>query len=170
MDLQSVSVGNRILDAQHRKLLQLCRVAESCLAGDRRGAVGRFRDALHDLALYANEHFRIEEQILMEAGFPFLEALKREHLAYRAMLAELFAEADRDLDSSRLKAALSDWWREHLRADREFVGFLSDEMQSAGQPPAAKHHPKPRAGRIHGHSSEVREETWVSALRRDLND
>lgn len=144
-DSATNSTGNRILDAQHIKLLRLCRAAEACLEGDRRGAVARLQDALHDLALYANEHFRTEEQILLDAGYPFMDALREEHVEYQQALASLFLEAQPD--PQRLRAWLSHWWRQHLQADRELTQFLAEHQHTGSASRASRPPGAPRTGR-----------------------
>ena len=125
------SVGNAVLDAQHRKLLLLCQTAAACLESDRRGATERLRDVLNDMAIYAREHFRTEEQILMEAGYPLLEFHKAEHLAYEARLGELLAEAAAGhVEGSAIAIYLAQWWHEHiLCSDKQYEQFMRTPRQ-----------------------------------------
>lgn len=117
------SVGNELLDAQHRGLIDLV----NRLDGDE--PLGR---VLEELAGYAEMHFRDEEDLVEAAGYPGLTQQKNQHKAFQAWL-------DRTLNSCRsggeasvarrdLYAYLSIWIANHLMVyDAAFTPWLEKQ-------------------------------------------
>lgn len=71
--LPEYSVGNPVLDAQHKKLQWLCHASEYYLGNQFEDQVERYNDILHDLAVFAREHFSTEELMLELIHYPALE-------------------------------------------------------------------------------------------------
>ncbi len=71
------SVGNELLDAQHRGLIELVNRLDSDEPLDR---------VLEELARYAREHFRDEERLLKAAGYPGIVQQRNQHKAFRVWL------------------------------------------------------------------------------------
>ena len=87
------SVGNDLLDGQHRKLLQISgRAFEVLAAPSVRGA--DFHALLNDFAETQREHFAAEEKILSRNGYPDLAKHIAEHDAYRLGLANCLCQVD----------------------------------------------------------------------------
>jgi hemerythrin len=132
------SVGNAILDRQHKKLLELCGRACDCLEDNSRQSVEQVHHILHDLCTYTDQHFRTEEAILEQRNCPQLAEQKEEHIAYSERLADLLFEAGNGVvDKVSLYLFLSGWWQHHiLVSDMKFKAFLQD---------ASIHHMDPRS-------------------------
>jgi hemerythrin-like metal-binding protein len=123
------SVGNELLDAQHRGLLDLVNRLDGDEPLDR---------VLKELAGYADTHFRDEERLIEAAGFPDLAQQKTQHNAFRAWL-------DHNLNSYRsggaasvarrdLYAYLSVWIANHLMVyDAAFKPWLEKPAASLGR-------------------------------------
>ncbi len=97
---QAMSVGNVLIDAQHRQLLGLGRQALELLQAPVLDPV-RFHALLNDIADATRQHFETEEAILQAHQCPFLDAHRAEHDRYRERLTELlfdgiFGAGDRD--------------------------------------------------------------------------
>jgi len=95
-----MSVGNFLIDAQHRQLLGLGRQALELLQASALDRV-RFHALLNDIADATRQHFDTEEAILQSHQCPFLDAHRAEHDRYRERLTELlfdgiFGAADRE--------------------------------------------------------------------------
>ncbi|MBL8484395.1 MAG: PAS domain S-box protein, partial [Rhodocyclaceae bacterium] len=99
------SVGDELLDSQHRSMLALCNAATAVAGTDGADAAERLSAILDRMLRYAEEHFVTEEALLESAAYPALDAQKAEHESYLAKLSELLLAAtqanyDRaDLDS-----------------------------------------------------------------------
>lgn len=120
------SVGHSLLDAQHKKLFELCHEAACHIADDTPAGLAKFRIILDQLADYVNEHFRSEEALLRKHGYPLLESHKEEHLNYQLKLANfLLAAALGEVDKTSIVACLAGWWAEHiLGSDQQYVSAL----------------------------------------------
>lgn len=76
----SLALGHEDIDRQHERLAGLInRLAVSWDAPDREHVV---MQAITDMYLYANEHFREEEALMAATGYPGLEAHKAMHGAF----------------------------------------------------------------------------------------
>lgn len=114
------SVGNAVLDSQHRELMELV----NRLDGDEPLSL-----LLEELARYAAIHFRTEEKLLQAVGYPDLDQQKFQHKAFRAWLDRTLADWDsggeRLVASRDLKAYLRVWIANHLQVyDAAFKPWL----------------------------------------------
>lgn len=116
------SVGNEILDGQHKRLLALCARALSCLERTDEGAAEETRAILRELGDYAREHFATEERMLEACGYEKLGAHREDHASYAAQLDEFLARAATEsIDAAMLCLCVTDWWSRHiLEADRRY--------------------------------------------------
>jgi len=122
----SYSVGHRVLDEQHKKLLDLCQQAIQCMSDDSRDGLDLFHDILNDLSSYVNEHFRTEEALLALCGYPQLEQHKEEHTDYQLKLTDFLLSATLgEINKEGLHHYLSHWWSEHiLGSDRQYTAAV----------------------------------------------
>mgnify|MGYP003458689915 CR=1 FL=1 len=122
----SYSVGNVLLDDQHKKLLSLARKALSCM--EEQGELGHenFHDILHELSRYIELHFATEEAILRESSYPLLDTHIEEHRAYQLSFTEMLLDASMEkVDKVGLSDFLSSWWIEHiLCSDKQYASTL----------------------------------------------
>ena len=122
----ALSVGHAVLDAQHERLLLLCSKlftpAGSMTASD-------LVSLLNDLATLTYQHFDAEERILLESGYPQLEAHRAEHDELRGRLTDLLYEAIYGpLDYTNLPPLARDLVLNHVRdCDHAFKSFLTRE-------------------------------------------
>lgn len=117
------SVGNAELDAQHRKLMEICNRAQACLEHSEKGDLHLI---LNELAEYAKYHFRTEERLLEECGCPLLDSQQKGHLAYEEQLVELMLEATSGVpDKVAIHRHVNDWWLHHiLGSDRQYASYF----------------------------------------------
>lgn len=123
----SYSVGDALLDSQHKRLLGLCNEAVRCAESKDKVTAGlEYHLILNDLMKYAVEHFDTEEQILEHYHYPLLEEQKSEHLEYFEKITELLMGATvGELDMSGLNQFISTWWVSHiLVSDMQYSEFL----------------------------------------------
>ncbi len=73
----SYSVGDAHLDEQHKGLIQLI---------NRLGGGASVPVVLDELQTYVDEHFRDEERMMEDAGYPDLTAHKLQHAAFEEWL------------------------------------------------------------------------------------
>lgn len=109
------SVGHPVLDSQHRKLLGMCKAASLCLDDDSPEGTSRIHLLLNDLAVYAQTHFRTEEQILRQIDYALFEEHRAEHEDYFVSLTEILsAAAFGEIDKAGLHRYLLGWWLDHI--------------------------------------------------------
>lgn len=120
------SVGNDVLDNQHKKLLLLCKEAVECMNDDSKLGQERFHLLLDELLKYAQEHFSAEEAILGSVNYPQLDEQKAEHYDYVEKLTEfLFNASMGRLEKAGVSGFMTDWWLNHiLESDMQYKTFL----------------------------------------------
>jgi hemerythrin len=123
----ALAMGVPDIDRQHEEIFfRFDSLLQAIRGGSSREEVGRTLAFLSD---YIATHFRSEEDLMREAGFPSLTAHRAEHERFSRDLTLLAAEHSRDGASPslilRVQSRVSEWLCEHIhRADRELAGFL----------------------------------------------
>lgn len=111
----SYSVGNQLLDEQHRNLLQLCKMAENFLREGSAQGTEEFFVVLGYLCDYAAKHFRAEESLLLKYAYPFFEEHKLEHEEFVSKLTAFFNSAVHgNADKQGVHQFLTRWWLHHI--------------------------------------------------------
>ena len=96
------SVGNKMLDTQHRQLIDLVNRLDGNEALDR---------VLEDLAHYADAHFRDEESLLEAANYPDLDQHRTQHRAFSAWLNWILEQHRSKVDSIAIRGDLQTYLR-----------------------------------------------------------
>ena len=116
------------IDAQHRRLFELA----ASFDGQRESL--HVMTALAELADYIKTHFRDEEAMLAEWGYPDLAAHRALHAEFRKMLSSLLADARQmslDQIAERVHFLINDWFYKHiLVSDFEYVARIPVGEQS----------------------------------------
>lgn len=122
------SVGNRTLDAQHQKLLQICKQVSTYRCDGSKSSISAFHLILNDLALYASQHFDFEEEILRRTGYTKLDEQKDDHDTYREHLVHFLYDASAGkVDNKALEDFLGKWWVNHiLLSDMQYASHLAN--------------------------------------------
>ncbi len=118
-----LSVGDAVIDAQHRELF---RRAARLLEGLRRGEPGEIGELVGFLREYVVEHFSTEEALMREVRYPGFARHKAEHDRFVSDLLAFAAEVERDGSGAfmSVKAShwLTEWLREHLSGTDAALG------------------------------------------------
>ncbi len=108
------SVGNDVLDRQHKLILDLCMRVRDLNEADPYYSE-RLHDILNEMTAYAINHFKTEEALLVEIGYPQMADQKKEHLDYHEGLTNLLMDSMTGVpDRERLKDFLDEWWVDHI--------------------------------------------------------
>ena len=131
-------LGIRLLDEQHRLLADcLNRVVRQCSCTEeedderhREELRRRLGALLDELYATAKQHFKKEEALMLERGYPAYAAHLREHVMLLAELKSTFINRFEQgcchMDPAVFKA-LKSWFIVHvIRSDREFADFIRD--------------------------------------------
>ena len=133
---EKFSVGNSMLDLQHKRLLEICNQLAECIEMEGRSADARFHEVLNELAVYGKKHFITEEHLLQQLAYPALGDQIGEHGAYQDKLAGVLIDAVRGkLEKIELQEFLSHWWVDHiLGSDMQYKPFLEQASPSLAAP------------------------------------
>lgn len=125
------SIGNTIIDQQHKKLLMLCAKSAKCLENRSPESHERFHDLLNEMAVCAREHFAKEEELLLARHYPKLAEHAEEHKRFHIELSDfLFSAMEGKQDRLGVFSFLSEWWVHHiLVSDWDCRSYLADRCQ-----------------------------------------
>lgn len=84
---QQMSIGNVLIDGDHRYLIALINNVELALRGD--GANDALVHVLEQLRLYTEEHFEREEKLMRAVAYPGLEEHRQVHGELVVRLVEI---------------------------------------------------------------------------------
>lgn len=129
-----LETGNDVLDAQHKRYLELVnnyleKAAKSTEGFDQVAELAEKLSFLHD---YALEHFATEEEIMRKQGYPGYESHRKQHQHFSRNVKEL----KRRLKIYGFAPALArevnyytiEWFMDHIRvSDMEVVDFLKQK-------------------------------------------
>jgi hemerythrin len=122
------SVGNELLDSQHRNLIDLVNKVD----GD-----GDLDEVLEGLRRYGDEHFAAEEGLLETAGYPDLDRHREQHAAFKAWLEGVIETYRSGGESAVVRRdvhhSLSVWLANHLLVyDKAFEPWLKRTPEGDG--------------------------------------
>jgi len=118
------SLGHAELDAQHRKLFEVVNHFDDVIEMDMPAELGRIVD---DLIAGALEHFRFEEAVMEQIGFPDRSGHCRMHEELIGQLRQTRTKlkAGGHVSAKSVAMFLVDWLTYHiLREDTEFKAYL----------------------------------------------
>jgi hemerythrin len=121
----SFSIGNDVIDRQHRLFLEM--LNEYYDSGS-----GATKDSIDDRLIvrireYATMHFRFEEELMREAGYTETEHQQKQHVYFESLVSDLESShrKGRTDDLKRLLTLLKDWFLQHiLEEDMKFVPHI----------------------------------------------
>jgi hemerythrin len=131
----SLSLNVPAIDTDHKRLFELLnRIRFLDFAGDEPEAIA---DALSELLLYTQTHFRREERLMELGGYPGLEIHRRYHRQFTDKVAEALAQFHANSANFRVHniyKLLANWLVDHvLGEDMKIRPFVADlaEAQAA---------------------------------------
>ena len=129
----SYSVGVRMLDDQHREIIDVVNL----LIMDPYKNVNSdtVQEALMRLKKFALEHFETEEMLLELHGYPDYAAHKQEHNDFTEALGGFCMDTlkERPEVPKKLMLFVRDWWDDHILVeDMKFSTFLKQEVSHGG--------------------------------------
>ena len=123
----SYSVGNWVLDNQHKVLLGLCDETIELLPDDVDEPLDyHFSYAQEDLLVCIDEHFKTEERLLKSCSKSLYERHHEEHEHFRKSLSEKLQDvAMGKMGREEFRQFLTEWWSHHiLNSDRNLTPFI----------------------------------------------
>jgi len=124
---EKYSVGNALLDSQHKNIIDLINRLFSCPRSAGESGNSLCRELMTELNSYINEHLRDEEKYLKENAYPYLSEHQLLHENFTQRISELSMLADSLPEQflSELGEFLSHWWNQHiLTEDRKYREYF----------------------------------------------
>jgi hemerythrin len=131
-------VGNRELDLQHQRLMEILNEVRLALSEGKSTAT---LDApLRELIRIAKAHFATEERYMQAARFPGYGEHRQQHEALARQMSELAADvrAGRTGISVRICKLLSQWLEQHIRITDQVYAKHCRQLQALGPQLAAR--------------------------------
>ena len=125
---ESMSVGEPLLDADHKSLFLLInRLHEKLEAGADPAALG---DVFERLINYINFHFQREEMVMKACGYPEAKAHREEHAGFAKYVHEMRERYAREADEAIIRELLDylKTWLDHhiLIQDMAYKPYVQD--------------------------------------------
>ncbi len=125
---EEFSVGIKKIDEQHKKLVDMLNHLHNAMkSGEGNEALNRI---LNEMATYAVEHFRTEEELFTEFAYPQYVEHKKEHDDFVAKVLEFKKQFEdrKMLLSLAVSEFLRDWLMNHiLQSDKKYTAFLNQK-------------------------------------------
>ena len=123
---ESYRVGNALLDSDHRILIDLLdQLHDAMETGQSRDVIG---SVISVLAEYVEHHFRREEAIMAEVGFPDLDVHSQQHRDLERRVIEVrdrYRAGERGALGQEVVELLKNWLTEHiLVADNSYKPWV----------------------------------------------
>ncbi len=125
---ESYSVGVNILDKQHAIVFEM--LNNLMERDDITVRSEPLTAALTTLTTYAAKHFKTEEQLMKEYGYPKFNEHVKTHMQFRLKIIELSNEMLYHKESVpvELFAFLREWWSNHiLQEDMQYKAFFKEK-------------------------------------------
>ncbi len=122
------SVGIESIDKQHKKLLGLINSLQTAV-NYKTGEVFE-QEALDELVDYTKTHFKYEEDMMEQNGYPDFTTHRAEHELMIARVEEVLNLYQQDKDTAMQNAIdfLRDWLINHINGtDKQYSSFLIDK-------------------------------------------
>ena len=122
------SVGVGILDEQHKRVVLMLNRLIGAKETTTKSEV--ISDLIMQMTTYAQEHFKFEEDLLAEIGFPLLDQHKQSHIEYRKKVVDLCRAVPLGIPvvPQVMLNFLVKWWRSHiLEEDMGYKSFLEEK-------------------------------------------
>jgi hemerythrin len=122
------SVGIESIDVQHKKLLGLINSLQTAV--NYKTGEAFEREALDELVGYTRTHFKYEEDMMEQNGYPDFTTHRAEHELMIARVEEVLKQYQQDQDAAMQNAIdfLRGWLINHINGtDKQYSSFLIDK-------------------------------------------
>jgi len=124
---ENFSVGVRDLDAQHKQIVML--VNTLIEMSDTKVDSEIISDTLTKMTQYAIDHFKTEEQYMLEYGYPEYSIQRKQHQEFKRKTVDLCMEtmAHKVTVPTEIFTYLRLWWTNHiLQEDMKYKKFFNE--------------------------------------------
>lgn len=120
------SVGIGIIDEQHKRIILM--INKIIKEKDANTGSEVISELITRMMQYAREHFKTEENLLIEHGYPYFEEHKSEHMAYHKKAVAFTVATPMGIEDvpEKMKDFLITWWENHILVeDMKYKDFFS---------------------------------------------
>lgn len=112
---RDLNTGIDVIDGQHKRIVDYINQLHDAREKLDRKAVG---EVINEVIDYTQSHFSFEEELLLEAGYPFIRPHQKVHEVFvkRVREYQLRYEAGEDI-AAELHALLERWLLGHIKTD-----------------------------------------------------
>jgi hemerythrin-like metal-binding protein len=126
--LPKYSVGVKIMDEQHKKLILMLNrlIGAENIATDSEV----ISELITQMITYGQEHFKTEENLMAKFGYPQLDQHYQSHAKYKKKVADLCIAVPLDVPVVPQVTLnfLVDWWQNHiLNIDMKYKSFFQEK-------------------------------------------
>jgi len=126
----SLSVGIKLIDEQHKMLIQ--RIKNLSDAVDSSRGLEQIMKTLDFMMDYTEFHFSTEEKHMKEQGYQGFEAHQKQHEEFVSTLDQMVEDFDEDGATEALSTSINtyliNWLIKHIKSvDRKFGEFLQEK-------------------------------------------
>ncbi|WP_019612819.1 bacteriohemerythrin [Psychromonas ossibalaenae] len=125
---EDLSVGVKLFDEQHKVLIAMINKLINDPAATTMSET--VSDILTEMTLYAQQHFKSEEDLMIEYGYPHFDEHRSQHIAFRKKVIELCTSAagGADVVPQVLLEYLKEWMTQHILCeDMEYKQFFKEK-------------------------------------------
>ena len=120
------SVGNRTMDSHHQKLFDILNTIHDAAREGRGEEI--IEASLNELESYTKYHFAEEDKLMVQAGYPQLEAQRAAHKAFLGKIADYqkeVANGNALFVVGSVAVTVKDWLKQHiLTMDMQYEDYL----------------------------------------------
>lgn len=119
-------IGHKVIDAQHRRLIEIVNQLEDAVAGGKRRS--QLIAIIDQLERYVEVHFNMEEHKMRESGYPGLDEHMREHRAFTQKLVSfsLPIRQGKSWPAATMLRWLIDWIGNHITIqDQRYAPWIA---------------------------------------------
>lgn len=117
------NLGIPIIDEQHRGIVSTINSLYHCMRKGK-GMIA-LSPVMTMMKQYIDIHFRVEESLLKEAGYPALDEHLDLHKTLERETGKIERESTLSEDPERALKFLKDWWLTHINIeDRKYVPYV----------------------------------------------
>jgi hemerythrin len=130
----SFSVGIKIIDEQHKELLDFVNDMFNHSTGNEEEELKYFKEVIHVAVDYIKKHFSTEEQLLAAANYPNLAGHKKAHETFTLEVVKSAKdfESGKRLVLEKYAYYLKDWILTHIAVmDKQYSAYFKNLQQNA---------------------------------------
>lgn len=129
---EDLNTGIDIIDNQHKRIVEYI---NQLIAHKDTGDKTKINEVLDQLVDYTLSHFIFEESLMLEAGYPYINAHKRVHQLFAKRIDSYVQRFRMGEDiTQELTNTLKTWLINHIRSDdRDYVSLVKDKLKTTHQ-------------------------------------